>query len=30
MNHHTFAKPKHGSPDWLAARWKNEQGLARI
>lgn len=30
MNHYTFAKPQHGTPAWLAARWKNEQGFARI
>lgn len=30
MKHYTFAKPVHGSQEWLAARWKNEEGLARI
>ena len=30
MNHYTFNKPTHGSPEWLAVRWKNNDGLARI
>jgi predicted phage-related endonuclease len=30
MNHYTFNKPTHGSPEWLAVRWKNKDGLARI
>jgi predicted phage-related endonuclease len=28
--HSTIPKPEHGSVEWLAARWKNEQGLALI
>jgi len=28
--HYTVLKPQHGSQDWLSARWKNEQGEARI
>lgn len=30
MRHYTFTKPTHGSKEWLAARWKNDDGLARI
>lgn len=30
MNHYTTPKPKHGSPEWLAVRWRNENGDARI
>jgi hypothetical protein len=30
MKHTTISKPTHGSPEWLAVRWKNEDGLARI
>ena len=30
MNHRTISKPAHGSEQWLAVRWKDEQGLARI
>jgi predicted phage-related endonuclease len=28
--HYTIPKPEHGSAEWLSARWKTEQGLARI
>jgi predicted phage-related endonuclease len=30
MNHRTISKPAHGSEQWLAVRWKDENGLARI
>ena len=30
LNTFTIPKPEHGSPEWLAVRWRNEQGLARI
>lgn len=30
MKHYTFDKPTHGSPEWLAVRWRDENGLARI
>lgn len=30
MNHYTIPKEKHGSPEWLAVRWRNENGEARI
>lgn len=30
LNTFTIPKPDHGSPKWLAVRWRNEQGLARI
>lgn len=30
MKHGRISKPTHGSPEWLAVRWKNEGGLARI
>jgi len=30
MRHYTFTKPTHGSKEWLAARWRNDEGLARI
>ena len=30
MTHYTIDKPKHGSQDWLNARWRNDEGLARI
>jgi predicted phage-related endonuclease len=28
--HYTIPKPEHGSAEWLALRWKTEEGLARI
>jgi predicted phage-related endonuclease len=30
MKHRTVTKPTHGSEEWLAVRWKDEEGLARI
>ena len=30
MKHYTFNKPRHGSAEWLAVRWRDENGLARI
>jgi hypothetical protein len=30
QNRYTIPKPPHGSQNWLNARWKNEDGLARI
>jgi len=30
MKHTKVSKPTHGSAEWLALRWKNENGLARI
>lgn len=30
MKHWTIDKPTHGSDEWLAVRWRDEQGLARI
>lgn len=30
MKHYTFDKPQHGSHEWLAVRWRDENGLARI
>ena len=30
MKHSRVSKPTHGSAEWLAIRWKNEDGLARI
>jgi predicted phage-related endonuclease len=30
MNTFTVPKPPHGSVEWLAVRWKNKEGLARI
>jgi len=30
MNHYTFNKPRHGSAEWLAVRWRDENGLSRI
>lgn len=30
MNHYTIPKPAHGSQEWLNARWKNDDGEARI
>ena len=30
MRNFTVPKPPHGSPEWLAVRWRDESGLARI
>lgn len=30
MKHYTLAKPQHGSSEWLAIRWRDHNGLARI
>lgn len=30
LNLYTIPKPTHGSPEWLAVRWRDEQGWARI
>jgi len=30
MKHYTIDKPMHGSNKWLAVRWRDENGLARI
>lgn len=30
MKHTTIDKPAHGTSEWLAIRWRNEQGQARI
>lgn len=30
MNHYNINKPTHGTEEWLAVRWRNEDGDARI
>jgi hypothetical protein len=30
MHHYKINKPTHGTEEWLAVRWRNEYGDARI
>jgi len=30
QNRYTEPKPKHGSQEWLTARWKNKEGYTRV